>query len=84
MKIIELKMNTPEKTELSYEHWVDITYQIDRKTYHLTKLILDDNMILDMAIIEKMLLSDVKELLSHAYEVLKMNRQWMSENWWLF
>lgn len=84
MKIIELKMSTPEQTELGYEHWVDITYQIDRRTYHLTKLILDDNMILDMAIIEKMVLSDVKELLSHAYEVLKMNRQWRTENWWLF
>ncbi|CCW41046.1 hypothetical protein JavanS54_0006 [Streptococcus satellite phage Javan54] len=84
MKIIELKMNTPEQTGLGYEHWVDITYQIDRKTYHLTKLILNDNMILDMAIIEKMVLSDVKELLSHAYEVLKLNRQLMKESWWLF
>ncbi|WP_438832345.1 DUF7720 family protein [Streptococcus pluranimalium] len=84
MKIIELKMNSPEQTELGYEHWVDITYQIDRRTYHLTKLIINDNMILDMAIIEKMVLSDIKELLSHAYEVLKLNRQWMKENWWLF
>ncbi|MFU2205234.1 hypothetical protein [Streptococcus pluranimalium] len=84
MKIIELKMNKPEQTELGYEHWVDITYQIDRKTYHLTKLILNEDVILDMAIIEKMVLSDVKELLSHAYEVLKLNRQLMKENWWLF
>ncbi|MXQ49512.1 hypothetical protein GRB29_09065 [Streptococcus pneumoniae] len=79
-----MKMNTPEQTKLGYEHWVDITYQIDRRTYHLTKLILNDNMISDMSVIEKMVLSDVKELLSHAYEVLKLNRQWMSENWWLF
>lgn len=84
MKIIELKMNTPEQTELGYEHWIDITYQIDRKTYHLTKLILNDETISDMATIEKMALSDMKELLSHAYEVLKMNRQWRTENWWLF
>lgn len=84
MKIIELKMNTPEQTELGYEYWIDITYQIDRKTYHLTKLILNADIISDMAVIKKMVLSDMKELLSHAYEVLKLNRQWMNENWWLF
>lgn len=84
MKIIELKMNTPVYTANGYEHWVDITYQIDQKTYHLTKLILNNEAIWDMSVIEKMVLSDVKELLSHAYEVLKLNRQWMKENWWLF
>lgn len=84
MKIIELKMNTPEQTELGYEHWVDVTYQIDRKTYHITKLIINDNMISEMATIEMMILSDIIELLSHAYEVVKLNRQWMNENWWLF
>lgn len=40
--------------------------------------------ITDMFIVEKMVLSDMIELLSHAYEVLKLNRQWMNENWWLF
>ncbi|WP_438466184.1 DUF7720 family protein [Streptococcus pluranimalium] len=84
MKIIELQMNSPEKTELGYEHWVDITYQINRRTYHLTKLILNNEAIWDMSVIEKMVLASKLELLSHAYEVLKMDRQWMSENWWLF
>ncbi len=37
-----------------------------------------------MSIIEKMILSDMMELLSHAYELLKLNRQWMQERWWLF
>lgn len=84
MKITELKMETPILTDQGYEHWIDITYQIDRRTYHLTKLILNDEAISDMATIEKIIVSNMKELLSHAYEVLKMNRQWMSENWWLF
>lgn len=84
MKITELKMETPALTDLGYEHWIDVTYRIDRKKYRLTKLVINNTKITDMSKIEKMILSDMIELLSHAYEVLKLNRQWMRENWWLF
>ncbi|MEQ9810290.1 DUF7720 family protein [Streptococcus jiangjianxini] len=84
MKITELKMTTPELSQLGYEHWIDVTYRIDRKTYHLTKLLIHDAEITDMSKIKKMILSDMMELLSHAYEVLKLNRERMRENWWLF
>ncbi|CAM2846224.1 Uncharacterised protein [Streptococcus acidominimus] len=84
MKIIEMTMETPIYTTNGYEHWLDVRYSIGSHKYSLTKLIINDNIITDMSILENLILSDMIELLSHAYNVSTQRREFREKNWWLF
>lgn len=78
MKILNIELTSIDKTDLGFEHWVDVTYQVPilKNEYTVRLLLLFDFEIEDPEVIEY-LVTDWKyrELVLHSVRMYEMERK---------
>lgn len=77
MNILKVKLASIEQTELGFEHWVDVTYQVPilKNEYTVKLLLLFDFEIEDPEVIEYLVNAwKYRELVLHSVKMYDMER----------
>ena len=77
MKILNIKLTSIDKTDLDFEHWVDVTYQVPilKNKYTVKLLLLMECKIEDQEVIEYLVSSwKYRDLVLHSVQMYEMER----------
>lgn len=78
MNILKVKLASIEQTELGFEHWVDVTYQVPilRNEYTVKLLLLMECKIDDQEVIEYLVSTwKYRDLVLHSVRMYEMERE---------
>lgn len=77
MKILNIELTNIDKTDLGFEHWVDVTYQVPilKNEYTVKLLLLMECKIEDQEVIEYLVSSwKYRYLVLHSVQMYEMER----------
>ena len=77
MKIINIEQTRIEKTELGFEHWVDVAYQVPilKNKYTVKLLLLMECKIEDQEVIEYLVITwKYRDLVLHSLQMYEMEK----------
>ena len=77
MKILNIELANVEQTDLGFEHWVDVTYQVPilKNEYMVKLLLLMECKIEDQEVIEYLVSSwKYRDLVLHSVQMYAMER----------
>lgn len=77
MKILNIELTNIDKTDLGFEHWVDVTYQVPilKNEYTVKLLLLMECKIEDQEVIEYLVSSwKYRDLVLHSVQMHEMER----------
>lgn len=77
MNILNIKLASVEQTDLGFEHWVDVTYQVPilKNEYTVRLLLLFDFEIEDDEVIEYLVTAwKYRDLVLHSVQMYEMER----------
>lgn len=77
MNILNIELTSIDKTELGFEHWVDVTYQVPilKNEYTVKLLLLMECKIEDQEVIEYLITTwKYRELVLHSVRMYEMER----------
>ena len=77
MNILNIELASIEQTDLGFEHWVDVTYQVPifKNEYTVKLLLLMECKIEDQEVIEYLVLSwKYRDLVLHSVQMYEMER----------
>ena len=77
MKILNIELTSIDKTDLGFEHWVDVTYQVPilKNEYTVKLLLLMECKIEDQVVIEYLVSSwKYRDLVLHSVQMHEMER----------
>lgn len=77
MKILNIELTSIDKTDLGFEHWVDVTYQVPvlKNEYTVKLLLLMECKIEDQEVIEYLVSTwKYRDLVLHSVHMYEMER----------
>ena len=77
MKILNIELTSIDKTDLGFEHWVDVTYQVPilKNKYTVKLLLLMECKIEDQEVIEYLVSTwKYRDLVLHSVQMYEMER----------
>ena len=77
MKILNIKLASVEQTDLGFEHWVDVTYQVPilKNEYTVKLLILLDFKVEDKELLDYLVMSwKYRDLVLHSLQMYEMEK----------
>ena len=77
MKILNIELTSIDKTDLGFEHWIDVTYQVPilKNEYTVRLLLIFDFEIEDDKVIEYLITTwKYRELVLHSVKMYEMER----------
>lgn len=78
MKILNIELTSIDKTDLGFEHWIDVTYQVPilKNKYTVKLLLLFDFEIEDDKVIEYLVTTwKYRDLVLHSVRMYEMERE---------
>ena len=81
MQILNIELTSIDKTDLGFEHWVDVTYQVPilKNEYTVKLLLLFDFEIEDAEVIEYLVSTwKYRDLVLHSVQMYEMERESMN------
>lgn len=81
MKILNIELASVEQTDLGFEHWVDVTYQVPflKNEYTVKLLLLFDFEIEDAEVIEYLVSTwKYRDLVLHSVRMYELERESMN------
>ena len=82
MKILNIELASVEQTDLGFEHWVDVTYQVPilKNEYTVKLLLLFDFEIEDAEVIEYLVSTwKYRDLVLHSVRMYELERESMNQ-----
>lgn len=82
MKILNIELTSIDKTDLGFEHWVDVTYQVPilKKEYTVKLLLLMECKIEDQEVIDYLVSTwKYRDLVLHSVQMYEIERGEKSE-----
>ena len=77
MKILNIELTSIDKTDLGFEHWIDVTYQVPilKNEYTVKLLLLMECKIEDQEVIEYMVSTwKYRDLVFHSLQMYEMEK----------
>ena len=78
MKIINIELTSVEHTDLGFEHWIDVTYQVPilKNEYTVKLLILLDFKVEDKELLNYLVMSwKYRDLVLHSLQMYEMEKR---------
>ena len=78
MNILNIKLASVEQTDLGFEHWIDVTYQVPilKNNYTVKLLILLDFKVEDKELLDYLVMSwKYRDLVLHSLQMYEMERE---------
>ena len=77
MNILNIKLTSVEQTDLGFEHWIDVTYQVPilKNAYTVKLLILLDFKVEDKELLDYLVMSwKYRDLVLHSLQMYEMEK----------